>query len=63
LSIFRFYRDLGYVAGAVLASFSYAALGLNITLIIVALLTLFAGAVAEYRMCCTKKIIWVSKTC
>lgn len=63
LSIFRFYRDFGYVAGAVFAGFSYAAFGLNITLIIVALLTLVAGALAEYRMCCTKKVMWVSKTC
>jgi len=63
LSIFRFYRDFGYVAGAVLAGFSYAAFGLNITLIIVALLTLTAGALAEYRMCCTNKIIWASQTC
>lgn len=63
LSIFRFYRDLGYVAGSVLAGFSYAAFGLNVTLIIVALLTLFAGAVSEYRMCCTNKVLWLSKTC
>lgn len=63
LSIFRFYRDLGYVAGAVLAGFSYAAFGLNVTLIIVALLTLFAGALSEYRMCCTNKVLWPSKTC
>lgn len=63
LSIFRFYRDLGYVAGAVLAGFSYAAFSLNVTLIIVALLTLFAGAVSEYRMCCTNKVLWLSKTC
>lgn len=63
LSIFRFYRDTGYVAGAVLAGFSYAAFGLNITLIIVALITLLTGVLSECRMCCTHKVLWNSEVC
>lgn len=63
LSVFRFYRDLGYVAGAVLAGVSYATFGLNTTLIIVALLTLLTGIFSEYRMCCTNKVLWLSKIC
>ena len=63
LSIFRFYRDAGYVAGAVLAGFSYATFGLNATLIIVALITFLTGVLSEYRMCCTKKVLWNSEIC
>jgi len=63
LSIFRFYRDAGYVAGAVLAGFSYATFGLNATLIIVALITFLTGILSECRMCCTKKVLWNSEIC
>jgi MFS family permease len=63
LSIFRFYRDAGYVAGAILAGFSYTTFGLNATLIIVALITFSTGILSEYRMCCTKKVLWNSEIC
>ena len=63
LSIFRFYRDAGYVAGAVLAGFLNATFGLNATLVIVALITFLTGVLSEYRMCCTKKVLWNSEIC
>ena len=63
LSIFRFYRDAGYVAGAVLAGFLNATFGLNATLVIVALITFLTGVLSEYRMCCTKKVLWYSEVC
>jgi MFS family permease len=57
LSIFRFWRDMGYVAGAVLAGITFTYLGLNYTLISVAGITLLAGVYSEFRMCCTKKVL------
>ncbi|TKB97665.1 MFS transporter [Pedobacter cryophilus] len=63
LSIFRFWRDMGYVAGAVLAGLTYTYLGLNYTLITVAGITLLAGIYSEFRMCCTKKVLWKTVSC
>ena len=63
LSIFRFWRDMGYVAGAVLAGITYTYLGLNYTLISVAGITLLAGVYSEFRMCCTKKVLWQTVAC
>ena len=63
LSIFRFWRDMGYVAGAVLASLTYTYLGLNYTLITVAGITLLAGMYSEFKMCCTKKVLWQTVAC
>lgn len=63
LSIFRFWRDMGYVAGAVLAGITYTYLDLNYTLISVAGITLLAGVYSEFRMCCTKKVLWQTVAC
>jgi MFS family permease len=63
LGIFRFWRDLGYVAGAILAGLIYHYFGLNNTLITVAILTLFAGIYSEFRMCCTRKLLWKTIAC
>jgi MFS family permease len=63
LSIFRFWRDMGYVAGAVLAGLTYTYLGLNYTIITVASFTLLAGIYSEFRMCCTKKVLWQTVSC
>jgi MFS family permease len=63
LSIFRFWRDMGYVAGAVLAGLTYTYLGLNYTIITVAGFTLLAGIYSEFRMCCTKKVLWQTVSC
>lgn len=63
LSIFRFWRDIGYVAGAVLSGILADIFGIGITLILVAFLTLMAGFLADRRMCCTKKVFWKSTSC
>lgn len=63
LSIFRFWRDSGYVAGALISGVSADVFGISITLLLIAFLTLMAGVLAEWRMCCTQKIFWKSTRC
>lgn len=63
LSIFRFWRDMGYVIGALLSGILIVSIGLTYTIILVSIITATAGLVANYRMCCTKKIFWQSTIC
>ena len=63
LSIFRFWRDSGYVFGAILSGVLADYFGLSVSLIAVAGLTAFAAIYANFRMCCTKKFFWHTKTC
>lgn len=63
LSIFRFWRDLGYVAGAVGAGWLADLLGLSNTFLIIGLLTASGSIIAELRMCCTLKKLWTSQRC
>ena len=63
LSIFRFWRDSGYVAGALLSGILADAYGIVFTLVIVAVITALAGLLAQLRMCCTFKLLWSSKLC
>ena len=63
LSIFRFWRDSGYVFGALLSGFLADAVGMETTFVLVALLTAGAGLIAQLRMCCTKKLFWNSRMC
>ena len=63
LGIFRFWRDSGYVAGALLSGLLADAFGIDVTLILVACMTLMAGVLAEMRMCCTRQVFWKSSTC
>lgn len=63
LSIFRFWRDSGYVAGALLSGILADVAGISITLLLIALLTLLAGVIGEWRMCCTQKVFWKSTPC
>jgi MFS family permease len=63
LSIFRFWRDSGYVFGAMLAGVLADIFGLNITLMIVAGITILGGVLAEIRMCCTLRHFWKSNLC
>jgi MFS family permease len=63
LSIFRFWRDSGYVAGALLSGLLADAFGIVATLVIVAALTALAGLVAQIRMCCTFRLLWKSRLC
>lgn len=63
LSIFRFWRDSGYVFGALLAALLSKHLGLENILLVVAVLTLAGALLAQYRMCCTQKLLWKTNTC
>jgi MFS family permease len=63
LGIFRFWRDFGYVAGAVVAGIFSDLVGLQAVLLGTAILTVSAGVLSEMRMCCTKKLLWHSKEC
>jgi MFS family permease len=63
LSIFRFWRDSGYVFGALLSGLLADAFDIPVTLLIVAALTASAGVLAQLRMCCTLKLLWSSKVC
>lgn len=63
LSIFRFWRDSGYVAGALLSGLLSDQFGMVSTLLIVAGITATAGLVAQLRMCCTLKLLWSSRIC
>ncbi|OLY95049.1 MFS transporter [Cnuella takakiae] len=63
LSIFRFWRDSGYVAGALLSGFLADKFGLSVTFVFVAALTGAGGLLAHLRMCCTAKFLWKSTRC
>ncbi len=63
LSIFRFWRDSGYVIGALLAGILADVFGLMIALWIIAVITAAAGVVAHFRMCCTSKKWWRDADC
>ena len=63
MSIFRFWRDSGYVIGAVLSGIIADRFGINAAFFTVTLITLGAGVLAEVRMCCTTKLIWKSEVC
>ncbi|WP_276358995.1 MFS transporter [Daejeonella sp. H1SJ63] len=63
LSIFRLWRDSGYVFGAVLSGILADLFGITNALFIVALITAVAGMIANKRMCCSNKIFWKSESC
>jgi MFS family permease len=63
LSIFRFWRDLGYVAGAIGAGLIAELFNIPVAFTVVAALTAAAGIMANLRMCCTFKLLWRSHTC
>ncbi|MEJ8803384.1 MFS transporter [Pontibacter sp. H249] len=63
LGIFRFWRDFGYVAGAVTAGVFSDLFGLQTVILGTAILTVGAGLLSEYRMCCTQKLLWHSREC
>jgi MFS family permease len=63
LSIFRFWRDSGYVIGALLAGFLADMIGMSIAIIIIAGITATTGVVAHFRMCCTLKKLYSSEDC
>ena len=63
LSIFRFWRDSGYVTGALLAGLLADMVGMSTAIIIIAGITATAGIVAHFRMCCTLKKLYSSDDC
>ncbi|WP_242916454.1 MFS transporter [Pontibacter liquoris] len=63
LGIFRFWRDFGYVAGAVAAGVFSDLFGIGAVLLGTAALTIGAGVLSEIRMCCTRKLLWHSQEC
>jgi len=63
LSIFRFWRDSGYVIGALLAGILADIVGMSIAIIIIGGITAFSGLVAHFRMCCTLKKVYPSTDC
>lgn len=63
MSIFRFWRDSGYVIGALLSGIIADYFGINAAFMAVALITLAAGWMAEIRMCCTSRLFWKSQLC
>src|SRR3989339_238296 len=63
MGVFRFWRDGGYVIGALLSGFLPDWMGLNWALYAVAAVTAGAGLVANIRMCCTLKLFWRSQEC
>ena len=50
LGVFRFWRDLGYAIGAILTGITADAFGINTSVLIIGLLTLFSAGVIFYRM-------------
>lgn len=63
LSIYRFWRDMGYVIGALGAGLLADLLNIQTVFIIVAILTVFGAIIAQVRMCCTFKLLWKSHSC
>jgi len=63
MGVFRFWRDGGYVIGALLSGLVADWMGLNWALYSVASITAGAGIVANLRMCCTLKLFWRSQEC
>ncbi len=63
MSVFRFWRDSGYVIGALISGILADHFGISASFVVVGLLTAAAALVAELRMCCTLKFFWKSKQC
>lgn len=55
LGIFRLWRDMGYVAGGLLAAFAAVWLGLEYAILVVAFFTLISAVIIKVRMYCPTK--------
>jgi MFS family permease len=53
LGVFRFWRDLGYAIGAILTGVIADAFGVDASVVVVGVLTIFSSGVIFYRMKCT----------
>lgn len=63
MGVFRFWRDMGYVVGALLSGVLADWLALEPALYIIAGITAGAGLIANARMCCTLKVFWRTQEC
>lgn len=52
LGIFRLWRDMGYAIGAILTGLIADSLGINTSIIVIGLLTIFSALIILYRMKC-----------
>ncbi len=52
LGVFRLWRDLGYAIGAILTGIIADTLGINASILIIGLLTIFSAEIIFYRMKC-----------
>jgi MFS family permease len=52
IGVFRLWRDLGYAIGAVLTGVIADTLGINASILIIGLLTIFSAVIILYRMKC-----------
>ena len=64
LGVFRLWRDLGYAIGAILTGIIADTLGINASVFIIGLLTIFSAVIIFYRMKChdrsgVKIVIWL----
>jgi MFS family permease len=53
LGVFRFWRDLGYAIGAILTGIIADSFGINASVLVIGLLTIFSAAIILYRMKCS----------
>lgn len=56
LGIFRFWRDMGYAIGAAVTGIIADWFGINISIIVIGLLTAFSALIIYYRMKCNDEI-------
>lgn len=63
LSYFRFWRDMGYVGGAIITSLLLPIVSPTAILISIAFLSAATTAYAEIKMCCILKCFWRTKMC
>jgi MFS family permease len=55
LGVFRFWRDLGYAIGAILTGVIADVFGINMSILVIGLLTLLSAGIILYRMKCSDR--------
>src|SRR4030095_7911943 len=66
VGVFRLWRDLGYAIGAILTGIIADTRGINTSVLVIGLLTVFSSGIIFYRMRCSdynfiKMVDWVKK--
>lgn len=65
LGVFRLWRDLGYAFGAMLTGILADAFGINVSIVVIGVLTIMSALIVEYRMRCRtsspKLTDWITK--